>query len=205
MINWTLNAPGDYSGVSELTDMVYQVRGGTSATDLRLAGRHQVWFVSAVKGWSLPRCFAGASSRHEAMAVAEQVDRGDHPTVRLDPASPTGLAITSNCPPICARGGVQMTAFPTAQTVARALRRDAGIITSPHGYEVRQGLRAIAGPTISVVVSDIESANLRKAEDLAAHLSACGWEVKPYGDIGIIEVTKVPTATERRTQDGGRP
>lgn len=84
-----------------------------------------------------------------------------------------------------------MKKFPTAQVVSRALRRDADIITG-RGYRVRQGLKGVTGPTISVDVADAEATNQRRATELADLLASQGWEVQVADDAAVIRVTQTP-------------
>ena len=98
-----------------------------------------------------------------------------------------------------------MSSFPAPQVVSRALRRDAGIITNPRGYQVRRGMEGVVGPSISVVVSDVESRNMRAARDLAEHLTEYGWDVRLGDGVGIIYVSKVPSAAEvRKIQEAAK-
>lgn len=84
-----------------------------------------------------------------------------------------------------------MTKFPAAQAVSRALRRDADIITG-RGYQVRQGLKGIIGPSIYVDVSGLDETNQRRATELADLLADRGWEVQVAADEAIIRVNRTP-------------
>lgn len=87
--------------------------------------------------------------------------------------------------------------MPSGSTVSRALRRDAGIITTPRdrsGYHVSDGGRQWGGVAVSVDVGDVESINLRRAAELFDHLTEAGWSVTRADDSSILYVTRVPSA-----------
>lgn len=89
--------------------------------------------------------------------------------------------------------------MPNGSTVSRALRRDAGIITTPRdraGYHVSNGGREYGGVSVSVSVADIESINVRRAAALHAHLAEAGWDVTLADGASILYVTGVPSARE---------
>jgi hypothetical protein len=86
--------------------------------------------------------------------------------------------------------------MPNGATVSRALRRDAGIITTPRtraGYHVSDGGREYGGVTVSVDVADIEATNVRKAAQLFDTLTAAGWGVTLADGASILYVTRVPS------------
>jgi hypothetical protein len=89
-----------------------------------------------------------------------------------------------------------MTTFPTASIVSRALNRDLDIITSPRGYQVKQGLKNITGPTIHVRAHYTDERNAKKAGLIARLLKEAGWDVTVADGSSIIYVNHVPKKTE---------
>lgn len=86
--------------------------------------------------------------------------------------------------------------YPTGSAVARALKRDAGIISTPRdrrGYHVSNGLGAIVGPSISVDLSDLPDArsDVREALALWEHLTERGWDVKVADGSSILYVNSI--------------
>ncbi|AEL98235.1 hypothetical protein PBI_BIGNUZ_73 [Mycobacterium phage BigNuz] len=98
-----------------------------------------------------------------------------------------------------------MSTYPNASVVSRALRRDAGIITTPRD---RQGYHVSGDgsyPTsISVDLTDLPienpNADVRGARDLHEHLTGAGWDLEPLdaNHPTFVHVLRVPTAKERR-------
>lgn len=90
---------------------------------------------------------------------------------------------------------------PSANYVARSLKRDAGIrsTAADHpGYHVFGA--GVLGVGVSVDVHDIDRSNVRDAAALSEHLRAAGWSVTYTAGSSIVYVTRVPNArqAERR-------
>ncbi|ASW31835.1 hypothetical protein I5G86_gp10 [Mycobacterium phage DarthP] len=86
--------------------------------------------------------------------------------------------------------------FPTGSAVSRALKRDAGIITTPitrAGYHVRNGVKGTTAPSISVSLSDLPDArsDVRDALALAEHLRERGWLVELADGSSILYVQAI--------------
>lgn len=83
---------------------------------------------------------------------------------------------------------------PTGSVISRALRRDAGIITT--GSRSRQGYRASDGR----IFVDLDSDTERRAatEELVGTLTEAGWQFDALADEGIITVRAVPSGAETR-------
>ncbi|ACF34175.1 hypothetical protein SEA_MINDY_8 [Mycobacterium phage Mindy] len=99
---------------------------------------------------------------------------------------------------------VFMNGYPKASVVSRALRRDAGIITTPRdrqGYHVSGDGTYPAGIFVDLSDLDVEfpRENVRAAADLHDHLTAAGWTLGPISSRNptSIYVLKVPTKAER--------
>lgn len=89
--------------------------------------------------------------------------------------------------------------FPAAPVVSRALRRDFGIITQPihrAGYSVHRGNGRSVPANVWVSVSDLDSANVRKARLLADNMREVGYEVDLADSSSIIYVRSVPSAKD---------
>ncbi|WRQ08473.1 hypothetical protein JDBV10_00325 [Mycobacterium phage juyeon] len=98
-----------------------------------------------------------------------------------------------------------MSAYPKASVVSRALRRDAGIITTPRdrqGYHVSGDGSYPASISVDLTDLPIENPNadVRGARDLHEHLTGAGWELEPLDadHPTFVHVLRVPTAKERR-------
>ncbi|QFG11510.1 hypothetical protein I5G87_gp86 [Mycobacterium phage Ekdilam] len=92
--------------------------------------------------------------------------------------------------------------YPNGSAVSRALKRDAGIITSPvtrAGYHVRNGLKGISAPSIGVALSDLPDArsDVRDALALAEHLRERGWGIELAAGSSILYVTAIGRAPAR--------
>lgn len=104
-----------------------------------------------------------------------------------------------------------MSKYPLANVVSRALKRDAGIITTPpykyRGYHVSG--RGDYPTSISVDLTDLLTEHAREdvaaAADLHAHLTEHGWELKPLDPTypTWIRVLRVPSAAEARAHKHG--
>ncbi|APD18252.1 hypothetical protein SEA_HAMMY_90 [Mycobacterium phage Hammy] len=86
--------------------------------------------------------------------------------------------------------------FPTGSAVSRALKRDAGIITTPvtrAGYHVRDGIKGTTAPSISVSLSDLPDArsDVRDALALAEHLRERGWVVELADGSSVLYVNRI--------------
>ena len=89
--------------------------------------------------------------------------------------------------------------LPTAPVISRALRRDFGIITQPihrAGYSTHRGNGRSIPANVWVSVSDLDSANVRKAKALADDMIAVGYEVDLSPGSSIIYVKAVPSAKD---------
>lgn len=98
-----------------------------------------------------------------------------------------------------------MSAFPSANLVSRALRRDAGIIPVPRsrfGYHVSGGgdFPVVIGVQCSHSPEQFPDSDVRRASDLHGHLSRHGWELDPIDPEWpvAIKVRRVPGAAEAR-------
>ena len=89
--------------------------------------------------------------------------------------------------------------LPTAPVISRALRRDFHIITQPihrAGYSVHRGNGRTIPANVWVSVSDLDSANVRKAKALADDMIAVGYQVDLAPGSSIIYVRSVPSAKD---------
>lgn len=97
--------------------------------------------------------------------------------------------------------------MPNGASVSRALRRDAGIITTSRGragFHISDGGREWGGVAVSVDTEDVEAANVRRAADLHAYLAAAGWDVTLAPGSSILYVTGVPSAREAANRAAAR-
>ncbi|QGJ92271.1 hypothetical protein SEA_ORIONPAX_8 [Mycobacterium phage OrionPax] len=97
-----------------------------------------------------------------------------------------------------------MSEYPKANVVSRALRRDAGIITTPRnlpGYHISGGGQYPVGIFVDLSDLDVEfpREDVRGAAALHDHLTAAGWVLEPISPDNptSINVLKVPTKAER--------
>ncbi|AHJ88597.1 hypothetical protein Jolie1_097 [Mycobacterium phage Julie1] len=89
--------------------------------------------------------------------------------------------------------------LPTASAVSRAIRRDFQIISQPihkGGYVVRRGNGRQIAANIWVAVSDLDSANVRKAGQLAEIMRAAGYDIHHVDGSTIIYVHSIPSAAD---------
>ncbi|AER49408.1 hypothetical protein STINGER_94 [Mycobacterium phage Stinger] len=89
--------------------------------------------------------------------------------------------------------------LPTAPVISRALHRDFGIICQPihrAGYSAHRGNGRTIPANVWVSVSDLDSANVRKAKQLADDMIAVGYQVDLAPGSSIIYVRSVPSAKD---------
>ncbi|AKY02596.1 hypothetical protein SEA_BRUSACORAM_70 [Mycobacterium phage Brusacoram] len=98
-----------------------------------------------------------------------------------------------------------MSTYPSANVVSRALRRDAGIITTRwdrQGYHVSGDGTYPASISVDLTDLPIENpnVNVRGARDLHEHLTEAGWQLAPIAPNHptAVAVLRVPTNAERR-------
>ncbi|AGT12998.1 hypothetical protein KAYACHO_94 [Mycobacterium phage KayaCho] len=91
--------------------------------------------------------------------------------------------------------------LPTAPHISRALKRDFGIITQPFpkpGYCARRGNGRTVPAQVWVSVSDLDSANVRKAGQLAEAMTAAGYDIDHRPDSSIVYVKSIPAAADAK-------
>lgn len=102
----------------------------------------------------------------------------------------------------------ERTSYPSGSVLSRALRRDIGLTTG-RTYKVREGLKGITAPSLSVDAgfAAAEASDIRRATEIAAELRTLGYELRQVDS--ILYVSKIPSkaqvAEQRRRQNNGDP